>query len=67
MLVVVERDPDDKNFLIIAWACVKNESKHNWSWFLTLLQSKLDLVDGSNHNLNYDMHKVRNLQFMYVI
>ena len=38
LLVALGRDGDDKNFPI-AWACVKNESKCNWSWFLTLLQA----------------------------
>ena len=38
LLVALGRDGDDKNFPI-AWACVKNESKCNWSWFLTRLQA----------------------------
>ena len=38
LLVVLGRDPDEKNFPI-DWACVKNESKCNWSWFLTLPQA----------------------------
>ena len=38
LLVALGRDGDDRNFTI-ALACVKNESKCNWSWFLTLLQT----------------------------
>ena len=58
LLVALGRDGDDKNFPI-AWACVKNESKCNWSWFLTRLQAQLKLGDGSNYTLISDMHKVK--------
>ena len=58
LLVALGRDEDDKNFPI-AWACVMNKSKCNWSWFLTLLQAQLELRDGSNYTLILDMHKVK--------
>ena len=65
MLVAIGRDADDKNFPIVL-ACVKNESKHNWLWFLTLLQAELNLGYGSDYTLISNMHKVINLEFMYV-
>ena len=36
LLVALGRVPDEKNFPL-AWVLLKNESKCNWSWFLTLL------------------------------
>ena len=52
------RDEDDKNFPI-AWACVKNDSKFNWSWFLTQLQAQLEMEYDNNYTLIFDMHKVK--------
>ena len=56
LLVVLDRDRDDKNFPI-GWACVRNELKFNWSWFFTLLEAQLELRDGSNYTLISDMLK----------
>ena len=66
LLVTIGRDPDEKN-IPIAWACVKNGSKHNWSWFLTLLKEELDLGDDSNYTLISNLHKVCYIVFVALI
>ena len=34
LLVALGKDDDEQNYPM-AWACVRNETKVNWTWFLT--------------------------------
>ena len=57
LLVALRRDGNEQNFLI-AWACVKSETKLYWVWFLTLLKGELELRDGSQFTFISDRQKV---------
>ena len=57
LFVALGRDWNEQMFLI-AWACVKSETKSNWVWFLNLLKGELELGDGSQFTFISGMQKV---------
>ena len=42
----------------IAWAVVDKETKKTWSWFLKCIRHDLELIEGEELTLKYDMQKV---------
>ena len=42
----------------ITWAVVNVENKDNWKWFIELLQSDIETVQGNGLTLISDQHKV---------
>ncbi|KAJ9547108.1 hypothetical protein OSB04_019651 [Centaurea solstitialis] len=56
LLSAIGRDANNQVYPI-AWAVVSIENKENWKWFLSLLQSDIEMIDGIGLTLISDQHK----------
>ena len=57
LLIALGRDSDEQNYPIV-WACVRNETNENWTWFLTQLQTYMELGDDGDFTLISNLQKV---------
>ncbi|XP_023760232.1 uncharacterized protein LOC111908649 [Lactuca sativa] len=56
LLAAIGRDGNNQIYPI-AWAVVNVENKDNWKWFIELLQSDIETVQGNGLTLISDQHK----------
>ncbi|CAI9289675.1 unnamed protein product [Lactuca saligna] len=56
LIAAIGRDGNNQIYPI-AWAVVNVENKDNWKWFIELLQSDIETVEGNGVTLISDQHK----------